>query len=195
MEQLNASKQDIRFSGSGAAHQNGVAERGIQTVVNMARTMMLHAALHAPDLVTAELWPMALDHAVWIYNRIPRFGTGKCDGATPLELWSRSMHVPTRDILGNSHVWGCPVFVLEPKLQKSGVKIPKWAPRSRQGMNMGFSRIHSSLISLVLNLSTRSITPQFHVVFDDYFSTVPSEQGTIDQASWLKLITFPSARL
>ena len=195
MEQLISAKQDIRFSGSGAAHQNGVAERSIQTVVNMARTMMLHAALHAPDLVTAELWPMALDHAVWIYNRIPRFGTGKCDGATPLELWSRSMHVPTRDILGNSHVWGCPVFVLEPKLQKSGVKIPKWAPRSRQGMNMGFSRIHSSLISLVLNLSTRSITAQFHVVFDDYFSTVPSEQGTIDQASWLKLITFPSARL
>jgi len=33
------------------------------------------------------------------------------------------------------------------------------------------------------------------VVFDDYFSTVPSEEGTIDQASWLKLITFPSARL
>jgi len=42
-------RQQVRFSGSGAAHQNGVAERGIQTVVNMARTMMLHAAMHSPD--------------------------------------------------------------------------------------------------------------------------------------------------
>ena len=71
MEHLISTKQDIRFSSSGAAHQNGVAEQAIQTVVNMARTMMLHAELHAPELVTADLWPMALDHAVWIYNWIP----------------------------------------------------------------------------------------------------------------------------
>jgi len=191
MEELLSSNQRIRFSGVGAAHQAGVAERGIRTVVDMARTMMLHTALHAPDLISAELWPMAMDHAVWLYNRIPRRGCG----ATPLEIWSRSTHTPTRDILGNSHVWGCPVFVLEPKLQKGNVKIPKWAPRSRQGLNMGFSRLHSSLVGLVLNLSTKSISAQFHVVFDDYFSTVPTSGGTIDQTSWLKLITFPSARL
>jgi hypothetical protein len=39
---------------------------------------------------------------------------------------------------------------------------------------MGFSPLHSSDVPLVLNLRTGSITPQFHVVFDDYFSTVSS---------------------
>ena len=40
----------ISFSGSGIHHQNGAAKRSIQTVVNWARNMLLHAALHP------ELW-------------------------------------------------------------------------------------------------------------------------------------------
>jgi hypothetical protein len=39
---------------------------------------------------------------------------------------------------------------------------------------MGFSNLHSSEVPLVLNLDTGSITPQFHVVFDDLFAKVPS---------------------
>jgi hypothetical protein len=39
---------------------------------------------------------------------------------------------------------------------------------------VGFSTLHSSEVPLVLNLQTGSITPQFHVVFDDYFFTVLS---------------------
>jgi hypothetical protein len=39
---------------------------------------------------------------------------------------------------------------------------------------MGLSLIHSSEVPLVLNMATGSITPQFHVVFDDEFSTVTS---------------------
>ena len=55
--------QKVRFSGVGAAHQNGVAEWAIRNIVTMARTMLLHAAMHAPDLVTKELWPMTMGHA------------------------------------------------------------------------------------------------------------------------------------
>ena len=69
MQQLLGSNQRIRMSGAGTGHQNGVAEQGIQTVVNMARTMLLHAALRSPEgVVTSDLWPMAMDHAVWLYN-------------------------------------------------------------------------------------------------------------------------------
>ena len=39
---------------------------------------------------------------------------------------------------------------------------------------MGISAIHSSNVPLVLNLTTGHISPQFHVVFDDFFSTVMS---------------------
>jgi hypothetical protein len=42
--------QTIDFCGVGAHHQNGVAERDIFTVTEMARAMLLHAVLHWPDV-------------------------------------------------------------------------------------------------------------------------------------------------
>ena len=45
MEELLKNQQKIRFSGAGASHQNGAAERAIKTVVTMARTMLMHAEL------------------------------------------------------------------------------------------------------------------------------------------------------
>jgi hypothetical protein len=65
MADLMDSEQSVRFSGVGAAHQNGSAEHNIQTIVNMACTMMLYAALRSPSgFISADLWPMAMDHAV-----------------------------------------------------------------------------------------------------------------------------------
>ena len=71
------------------------------------------------------------------------------------------------------HCWGCPVYVLDPVLQQ-GQKLPKWQPRSRRGVFLGFSRVHSSDAPLVLNLKTGYISPQYHIVFDDTFSSVVS---------------------
>ena len=58
---------------------------------------------------------------------------------------------------------------------------------------MGFSKMHSSLVSLILNQSTGSISPQFHVVFDDLFSTVHTNESETPR-EWNKLISMPSAR-
>ena len=115
------------------------------------------------------------------------------NGIAPIEIWSRTTIHPYDSIFRNCHTWGCPTFVLEPKLQKSGVKIPKWQPRSWKGLNMGFSKMHSSLVSLILNQSTGSISPQFHVVFDDLFSTVHASESETPR-EWSKLISMPSAR-
>ena len=49
MEELLKKHQNIRFSGAGASHQNGSAKRAIKTVVTMARTMLMHAALRFPE--------------------------------------------------------------------------------------------------------------------------------------------------
>ena len=49
MEELLKKQQKIRFSGAGASHQNGAAERAIKTVITMARTMLMHAALRYPE--------------------------------------------------------------------------------------------------------------------------------------------------
>jgi hypothetical protein len=58
---------------------------------------------------------------------------------------------------------------------QDGKKLPKWNPRSRRAVFLGFSAEHASTVPLVLNLDTFYISPQFHVVFDDWFSTVPAE--------------------
>ena len=191
MNVIASSNQDIRFSGAGAAHSNGVSERGIQHITRMARTMMLHAALRSPqDTITANLWSMAMDYAVWVWNRIPN----RVTGMSPLELWTRSVSEITRQSLANAHVWGCAAYVLEPRLQKPGVKIPKWMPRSRRGVFVGFSPEHSSLVGLVLNISSRAITPCFHLVFDDLFSTAHCNDSTPPSA-WTDLITSRFSRI
>ena len=43
---------------------------------------------------------------------------------------------------------------------------------------MGLSPNHATTAPLVLNLSTGAITPQYHVVFDDWFATVPTPADT-----------------
>ena len=82
------------------------------------------------------------------------------------------------ETLSNFHVWGCPSYVLEPKLQNPGLKITKWDPRSQRGVNMGFIKMHSTQVGLVLNLLTVSISPQYHVLFDDMFYALMSSTAT-----------------
>jgi hypothetical protein len=68
--------QETTFAGAGAHHHNGTAERMIQTIMNMSRTVMLHAAIHWPDVADLTLWPMAVAHAVYLYNHMPALETG-----------------------------------------------------------------------------------------------------------------------
>jgi hypothetical protein len=56
--------QEITFSGVGAHHQNGVAERAIKTITSWAR-MMMHVILNWPDQTMLDLWPFAMDHAAY----------------------------------------------------------------------------------------------------------------------------------
>ena len=105
--------------------------------------MLMHAALRCPeDKLSTDICPMSMDYAVWVYNRTPDMQSGLSD----IEICLRSRFEPVSETLSNCHVWGCPTYVLETKLQNPGVKIPKWAPRSRRGFNMGFSKMHSTQV-------------------------------------------------
>ena len=75
-----------------------------------------------------------------------------------------------QDII-QSHVWGCPAYVLKPKLQ-NGQKLPKRNRWSRLGQFSGYSDEHSSLVANVWHLGTGYVSPQYHVVFDDLLKTV-----------------------
>ena len=58
---------------------------------------------------------------------------------------------------------------------------------------MGFSPHHSTLVPRVLNFTTGSITPQFHVVFDDSFSSVHSS-SLKNTSIWNHLLSSPNTR-
>ena len=72
----------------------------------------------------------------------------------------------------------CPVLVLEKELQ-DGNKLPKFSKaRSHIGVYVGHSPHHASNVVLVYNPTTGLVSPQYHVVFDEAFSTVASDNPT-----------------
>ena len=118
-------------------------------------------------MILLDLWSLAMNYAVWVYNKLPRSGVGLSPEALFAGIKCRCSGLP------HAHIFGCRVYVLDPRLQ-DGKKIPKWDSRARQGIFVGLSPRHSSLVPLILNPRTHHISPQFHIIFDDAFSTVPS---------------------
>ena len=104
-----------------------MAERAIQTVVRWVRSFIIDDVTDWPDEVDLDIWSMVMTHVVWIWNHLPKQGVG----LSPMELFTcvRSDHSSINQL----HVWGCPGYILEPKLQVSGGSIPKWDKRSRLG--------------------------------------------------------------
>lgn len=58
---------------------------------------------------------------------------------------------------------------------------------------MGASPMHSSTVGLIRNLQTGSITPQFHVVYDDFFETVHNDENE-EPEEWEDLVIYNSFR-
>ena len=54
----------------------------------------------------------------------------------------------------------------------------------RVGAYVGRSPICAGNVSFILNISTGHVSLQFHVVFDETFSTVPSLKNRSVPASW-----------
>ena len=59
---------------------------------------------------------------------------------------------------------------------------------------MCFSKMHSTQVGLVLNLLTGSISPQYHVLFDDMFSTVMSSTDVAPEGC-ISLVTSRNLRI
>ena len=86
------------------------------------------------------------------------------------------------------HTWGCPVFILDAPNQSGSIGTPKWSPKSHTGIYLGHSPCHAGSVALVLNLKTGLVSPQFHVVYDDDFATVPYLSSTDPPSFWTRLV-------
>ena len=116
---LRKENQGITFSGVGAQHQNGVAERAICTVIERAWTSLIHAAIRNPDNINAMLWPFALNHACYVWNEVPEEGL-----FSPSQILSQSFSRDALYVIKSLRVWGCPVYILDYPVA-SGKKNPK----------------------------------------------------------------------
>ena len=120
---LSNFSQIQQFAGVGAHHHNGVAKKAIQAIMSIARTMMLHSAKHWSEVSDPSLWPMAVQYATYLYNKVPDPSTDLCpdDLFTKTRWKQRKFH--------GLPVWGCPLYVLD-KTISDGKKLPHQKPRA-----------------------------------------------------------------
>ena len=174
--------QTITFCGVGAHHQNGIAERKIKDITLGGRTLLLHAKRMLPEYISTILWPFAIKCYEDRMNNLVH----RADGRTPYQTLARLD--ATAINVANFHVFGCPCYVLDHRLQSGQSMVPKWEPRARMGIYVGRSPAHASNVGLILNPRTGHVSPQFHVVYDDNFTTVPYLRTGTVPPHWADLV-------
>jgi hypothetical protein len=154
-------------------------------ITNTARTILLHAMFKWPGTVTAEFRPCAIRHACTFYIASIRQDTGM----SPSLMFTGSV-APWH--MEDFHVFRSPVYVPDKRLQ-DGDSLPRWKVRSWLGIYVGQSLIHAGNVPIVYNPITTHISPQFHLVFDDQFTSITRNangipetffQNLFDKASW-----------
>nr|ABB47647.2 retrotransposon protein, putative, Ty1-copia subclass [Oryza sativa Japonica Group] len=148
------------FSSPRVPQQNGVVERKIRVLVEMARTMLDEYK------TPRKFWPEAINTACYISNRV--FLRSKV-GKTSYEL--RFGHQPK---LSHLRIFGCKCFVL-----KSG-NLDKFEARFTDGLFLGYPA-HTRGYR-VLILGTNKIVETCEVSFDEASpGTRPEIAGTLSQ--------------
>ena len=177
-DRLRHCRQTIDYCGVGAHNQNGIVERNIGLMTNGSRTLLLRAMRRWPDMISTLLWPYAWKEVerrnnYFSYNR---------HGEHPIQSFAKVTYPPK---LRDYHTWGCLVFVLHDKARE--VVNPKWDPKARLRVYLGHSSLYAGSVALVLNPRTLHISPQYHVVFDDDFTTVQYLSSEDTPPTWTQL--------
>ena len=97
----------------------------------------------------------------WLYNP---------NKASPNSIFAKY------DVQENPKHWyhfGCPVYVNDAQIQQGNIpKVGKWMERARIGIYLGQSPKHSRNFTLVLNIKTARVSPQFNFKMKPMFHTV-----------------------
>ena len=90
--------------------------------------------------------------------------------------------------LKHYHTFGCPVYILDSRLQTNPKGVPKWEPQSRMGIYVGHSPAHAGSVVLFLNPMAVLVSPQYHVVYDDQFRIVHHMRDLTVPPNWAQLV-------
>jgi hypothetical protein len=169
--------QTLSFCGVNAHHQNGKPENKIKDVTTGGRTALLHAAHRWPKAINASLWPASLKHYTNLRNSMPtefragaKIGRKKLPDEYDKSPESRFSGSEVETNLDHFHPFGSPVYVLENSLQALQ-SHNKWIDCSKVGIYLCHSPNHVSSVPLILNTQTGLVSPQFHCIYDNEFST------------------------
>eukprot|EP00957_Ditylum_brightwellii_P040247 3045508-Ditylum_brightwellii.AAC.1 len=80
----------------------------------------------------------------------------------------------------NFYTQGSPIFVIDSRSQSSTGKGAV--------IYLGHSPFHAGNIALGLNLQTGHVSLQYHVVFEDEFSTDPYIQSSEPLPNWIDIV-------
>ena len=158
-DELKAQKIQLETSNGYDHWQNGVAEKAIRDVCNMARCMLEYGR------VARDMWGYAVRYAVHVQNRIVHRGMYM----SPYEM----RHGEAAD-LDRLKVFGCTAYVARDKKETDFVKDQKFDTRGAEGCFMGMAddgvEVHGGAVKgyVVWTLETgaRVITSE-QVSFDE----------------------------
>ena len=150
----------------------------------MARTLLLRGIRNWPQMVDEMFWPFAIKAVAERHNSLHLDFKGRTSNS--ILQGAELEGIPVKSF----HTLFCPIYALDAYLQSAGgAGPPKWEPRSRIGLYLGHSPLHAGSVALVWNPTTGRVSPQYQVVFNDDFSTVPyMEAGTVPP-HWEDLVT------
>lgn len=107
-------------------NQNGPAERAGAVIMRLCRALMIFSNL------PHNLWPLGVEHAVWILNRVP---TSKLNWRSPYEVIRGS-----KPNLGNLRTFGSLSYVRIPDDLRS--KLERTRPRAVMGYLVGYQALN-----------------------------------------------------
>ena len=180
VEDLESKDQRFTRSGVGAHWQNGIAERTIGAVTSLARTMLSHAMRQWPDVIDESFWPFAIRQSINILNMMP--SPHMKEASNKLSSYENFTGEKPPLTADDFHVFGCPAYVLDKRLQDNSGGLSKWHNRSQLGVYVGHSTVHSGNVLMVYNPTTTHTSPQYHCVVDDSFLSLATVQPSDEHA-------------
>lgn len=148
--------------------QNGIAERANRTLVEMARSMMIHSG------VQQSLWAEAVNTAAYLRNRCP---TKILENKTPYEVWfNRKPNIQHLRTFGS--------YAVALNKNKSG---GKFEAKGEKYIMVGYSQVAKAY--RLYNKSNRSVVERRDVLFDENnFENSIDEQAEPKAEDYLTII-------
>ena len=140
-----------------------------------------------PQMIYEMFWPFAIKS---VAERLNSFQVDIL-GWTPESILHgfEVQHIPVKSY----HTLFCPTYMLDAHLHGAGVAgSPKWEQRLQVGVYLDHSPFHAVSVALVWNPATGRVSPQYHVVFDYDFSSMPYMKSGTLPPNWEDLVEYSS---